>query len=163
MRFWNLSIVRDKSFWPSYYMTGVVQWWRLTLSKGPNRVGVYLPSSQDGNMPSFRKAVSYFTPGRRTRSINPVIMTFQKVQIPISISLQWTCQYEGLPQSKFPTRPTGSKPYITRSDCVYVIEQWRSMAPALTALPAFSQYQCYSCWRWRLLFQLPPTVKCGQW
>jgi hypothetical protein len=32
-------------------------------------------------------------------------------------------KYEGRPQSKFPTRPTGSKPYITRSDCVYVIEQ----------------------------------------
>jgi hypothetical protein len=31
--------------------------------------------------------------------------------------------YEGRPQSKFPTRPTGSKPYITRSDCVYMIEQ----------------------------------------
>jgi hypothetical protein len=72
-------------------------------------------------------------------------------------------KYEGCPQSKFPARPTGSKPYITRSDCMYVIEQWRSMAPALTALLAFSQYQCYSCWRWRLLFQLPPTVKCGQW
>jgi hypothetical protein len=26
-------------------------------------------------------------------------------------------------QSKFPTRPTASKPYIERSDCAYVIEQ----------------------------------------
>jgi hypothetical protein len=31
--------------------------------------------------------------------------------------------YEARPQSKFPTRPTASKPYIARSDCAYVIEQ----------------------------------------
>jgi hypothetical protein len=27
------------------------------------------------------------------------------------------------PQSKFPTRPTASKPYIARNHCTYVIEQ----------------------------------------
>jgi hypothetical protein len=31
--------------------------------------------------------------------------------------------YEAHPQSKFPTRPTASKPYIALSDCAYVIEQ----------------------------------------
>jgi hypothetical protein len=31
--------------------------------------------------------------------------------------------YQARPQSKFPTRPTASKPYIARSDCAYVIEQ----------------------------------------
>jgi hypothetical protein len=31
--------------------------------------------------------------------------------------------YEAGPQSKFPTHPTASKPYIARSDCAYVIEQ----------------------------------------
>jgi hypothetical protein len=43
------------------------------------------------------------------------------------------------PQSRFPTRPTASKPYIARSDCAYVIEQGCSMALVLTVLPAFSQ------------------------
>jgi hypothetical protein len=43
------------------------------------------------------------------------------------------------PQSKFPTRPTASKPYIARSDCAYVIEQSCGIAHALTVLPAFSQ------------------------
>jgi hypothetical protein len=47
--------------------------------------------------------------------------------------------YEARPQSKFPTRPTASKPYIAQSDCAYVIELWCSMAHALTVLPAFSQ------------------------
>jgi hypothetical protein len=31
--------------------------------------------------------------------------------------------YVARPQSKFPTRPTASKPYIARSDCAYAIEQ----------------------------------------
>jgi hypothetical protein len=34
-------------------------------------------------------------------------------------------KYVARPQSKCPTRPTVSKPYIARSDCAYVIEQWR--------------------------------------
>jgi hypothetical protein len=32
-------------------------------------------------------------------------------------------KYVARPQSKFPTRPTASRPYIARSDCTYVIEQ----------------------------------------
>jgi hypothetical protein len=44
------------------------------------------------------------------------------------------CKYEAHPQSKFPTRPTASKPYIARSDCAYVIEQWCSMSHSLTVL-----------------------------
>jgi hypothetical protein len=47
--------------------------------------------------------------------------------------------YVARPQSKFPARPTASKPYIARSDCAYVTEQCCSMAHALTVLPAFSQ------------------------
>jgi hypothetical protein len=47
--------------------------------------------------------------------------------------------YVAHPQSKFPTRPTASKPYIAQSDCVYMIEQWRSVAHALTEFPAFPQ------------------------
>jgi hypothetical protein len=47
--------------------------------------------------------------------------------------------YTARPQSKFPTRPTASRPYIARSDSTYVIEQCCSMAHALTVLPAFSQ------------------------
>jgi hypothetical protein len=47
--------------------------------------------------------------------------------------------YVARPQSKFPTRPTASKPYIARSDCVYMIEQWRSMVYALMEFPAFPQ------------------------
>jgi hypothetical protein len=50
-----------------------------------------------------------------------------------------TSVYVARPQSRFPTRPTASKPYIARSDCAYVIEQWCSMAHALTVLPVFSQ------------------------
>jgi hypothetical protein len=42
------------------------------------------------------------------------------------------------PQSKVPTRPTANKPYIARSDCAYLIEQWCIMAHALTVLHAFS-------------------------
>jgi hypothetical protein len=37
--------------------------------------------------------------------------------------VQNSVMYEARPQSKFPTRPTASKPYIARSDCAYVIEQ----------------------------------------
>jgi hypothetical protein len=48
-------------------------------------------------------------------------------------------EYVARPQSKFPTRPAASKPYIARSDCAYLIEQCCSMAHALTVLPAFSQ------------------------
>jgi hypothetical protein len=56
------------------------------------------------------------------------------------VRLYMLCRrYVARPQSKFPTRPTGSKPYIARSDCAYVIEQCCSMAHALTILPAFSQ------------------------
>jgi hypothetical protein len=47
--------------------------------------------------------------------------------------------YVARPQSKFPTRPTASKPDIERSDCAHVIEQGCSMANALTAFPAFPQ------------------------
>ena len=35
--------------------------------------------------------------------------------------IQTLC-YEASLQSKFPTRPTASKPFIVWSDCVYVIE-----------------------------------------
>jgi hypothetical protein len=48
-------------------------------------------------------------------------------------------KYVACPQSKFPARPTASKPFTARSDCAYVIEQCCSMAHALTVLPAFSQ------------------------
>jgi hypothetical protein len=53
----------------------------------------------------------------------------------------WTLyqSYVARPQSKFPIRPTASKPYIARSDCAYVKGQCCSMAHALTVLPAFSQ------------------------
>jgi hypothetical protein len=48
-------------------------------------------------------------------------------------------KYVAHPQSKFPTLPTASKPYIAQSYCTYVIEQRCSMVHALTVLPAFSQ------------------------
>ena len=37
------------------------------------------------------------------------------------------------------------------------------MTHALAGLPEFSQYHRCSDWRWRLLFQLPPSVNCGLW
>jgi hypothetical protein len=33
------------------------RWLRVALSKGPNKVGVILPSPQDGNRASFRNVV----------------------------------------------------------------------------------------------------------
>jgi hypothetical protein len=39
------------------------------------------------------------------------------------VSAVASAMYVARPQSKFPTRPTASKPYIARSDCAYVIEQ----------------------------------------
>jgi hypothetical protein len=55
------------------------------------------------------------------------------------VDISHSLMYVARPQSKFPTRPTASKPDIARSDCAYVIEQCCSMAHALTVLPAFSQ------------------------
>jgi hypothetical protein len=48
----------------------------LDLSKGSNRVGVSLPSPEDGNEPSFQNGVFLVIQmsGRRTTSINPVIL-----------------------------------------------------------------------------------------
>jgi hypothetical protein len=62
-----------------------------------------------------------------------------KIQIQIQNVIKLHIIYVVRPQSKFPTRPTASKPYIARSDCAYVIEPCCSMAHALTILPAFSQ------------------------
>jgi hypothetical protein len=65
--------------------------------------------------------------------------TFQEADLVGKQLLKYLHMYEARPQSKFPTCPTASKPYIAQSDCSYVIEQWCSMAHALTVLPAFSQ------------------------
>jgi hypothetical protein len=82
----------------------------------------------------------------RTEETNTwhLMMTTSKM---MAVALEWRYEcyqplrpkYVARPQSKFPTRPTDSKPYIARSDCAYVIEQCCSMAHALTVLPAFSQ------------------------
>jgi hypothetical protein len=47
----------------------------LALSKGPNRVGVSLPSPEDGNRSSFRNVVfsSYLEFGTMDKPTNPVI------------------------------------------------------------------------------------------
>jgi hypothetical protein len=37
----------------------IIQWLNLALSKGPSRVGVSLPSPEDGNRSSFRNAVFF--------------------------------------------------------------------------------------------------------
>jgi hypothetical protein len=47
------------------YMTWVVQWFKLALSKGPNRIGVSFPSSEDG----------YYNSGRWAESRDPVILS----------------------------------------------------------------------------------------
>jgi hypothetical protein len=39
------------------YITWVIQWLRLALSKGPNRVGIPLPSPEDRNTSSFQNTV----------------------------------------------------------------------------------------------------------
>jgi hypothetical protein len=54
----------------------VVQWLRLALSKGPNRVGVSPPPSEDGNKSSFRNIVfsSYLEFRAMNKSRKPVIM-----------------------------------------------------------------------------------------
>jgi hypothetical protein len=68
-----------------------------------------------------------------------VVVRGDKTLTSIPLKKAETNIYETRPQSKFPTRPTASKPYIARSDYAYVIEQWCSMAHVLTVLPAFSQ------------------------
>jgi hypothetical protein len=40
--------------------TGVVQWFRLALPKGPNWVGVFPHSIEDGNRASFRNVVFFY-------------------------------------------------------------------------------------------------------
>jgi hypothetical protein len=59
--------------------------------------------------------------------------------LPVRYELDCKYCYVARPQSKFPTRPTASKPYIARSDCAYVTEQGCGMTHALTVLPAISQ------------------------
>jgi hypothetical protein len=53
--------------------------------------------------------------------------TTQRVLLHVSIgycrSIIARKKYEARPQSRFPARPTASKPYIARSDCAYVREQ----------------------------------------
>jgi hypothetical protein len=41
----------------------------------------------------------------------------------VTVHCEQEALYVARPQSKVPTRPTASKPYIARSDCAYVIEQ----------------------------------------
>jgi hypothetical protein len=55
----------------------VGDWFRLALSKGPNRVGVSLSSPEDGNKISFRNIVIYISLNSVwwTKSRNPVILT----------------------------------------------------------------------------------------
>jgi hypothetical protein len=57
-------------------LTGVVQWLRLALSKGPNWVGVFPLTPEDGNRSSFRYVVliSFWNTGRWRKSKNPVIL-----------------------------------------------------------------------------------------
>jgi hypothetical protein len=45
------------STWCQLFVQWVVQWLRLALSKGPNRVGVSLPSPKEGNTFSFQNIV----------------------------------------------------------------------------------------------------------
>jgi hypothetical protein len=54
-----------------------VQWLRLALSKEPNRVGVSLPSPEEGNRSSSRNVVfpSTYDFGRWEKSRNPVILS----------------------------------------------------------------------------------------
>jgi hypothetical protein len=72
-------------------------------------------------------------------SVTKVILTLRKGGCVLYIKHLRFNYYVARPQSKFPTRPTASKPYIARSDCAYLIEKCCSMAHALTVLLAFSQ------------------------
>jgi hypothetical protein len=53
-----------------------VQWLRLVLYKGPNWVGVFCHSPEDGNRSSFRNVVFsiFYNTGRWKKSKNPVIL-----------------------------------------------------------------------------------------
>jgi hypothetical protein len=80
------------SIWPAFWrtcirlrITGVldfvhrrefVQWYKLALFKGPNRVGVTLTSPEGRNRFSFRNVMFYrvIIPGRWTKSRTPVIL-----------------------------------------------------------------------------------------
>jgi hypothetical protein len=48
----------------------------VALSKGPNRVGVSVPSPEEGKRSSFRNVVipSIYNSGRWTKSRNPLIL-----------------------------------------------------------------------------------------
>jgi hypothetical protein len=76
---WTLSIVwnskcKKTQRFRNWIFRCLGQWLRLALSKGANRVGVSLPSPEDGNRSSFRNVVfpSIYNSGRRTKSRNPV-------------------------------------------------------------------------------------------
>jgi hypothetical protein len=53
----------------------LIQWLRLALSEGPNRVGVSFPSPEERNRFSFGNvSSSIWNSGRRAKSRNPVIL-----------------------------------------------------------------------------------------
>jgi hypothetical protein len=62
---------------------------RLALSKGPNRVGVSLPSHEARKTSGFRNVVFVviYKFGRWTKSTDPVILTSYYLNIPASVQL----------------------------------------------------------------------------
>jgi hypothetical protein len=56
--FFLLALIGLRCLYSLVFLTWVVQWLRLALSKGPNRVGVS-PSPEDGNRSSFRNVVFF--------------------------------------------------------------------------------------------------------
>jgi hypothetical protein len=106
LHFWTLSIIRNSKYYKllhllslswcqvlisRYSMTRLVQWLRLDLSKGPNRVGVFLLSSEDGRRSSVRSFVfsGIYNSGRWKKSRNAAILGVNQVDGVIYDS----CQY----------------------------------------------------------------------
>jgi hypothetical protein len=70
------------------------------------------------NLPPTNRAKARYKKALFRGQHDPNLQPIQSVQ-----SICKLARYEARPQSKFPTRPTASKPYIARSDCAYLIEQ----------------------------------------
>jgi hypothetical protein len=78
---WTHSIAR--CFYDLCYMTRVVQGLKLALSNGPNILGVFLPSHEDGNRASIRNAMfsSFWNSGRRMKFRTQVILNVRNGMI----------------------------------------------------------------------------------
>ena len=84
------------------------------------------------------------------------------LEIPITLpphnSLSFS-KYEGSQQSKFPTRPRASKPFIARSDCVYVRDRILTSHDACTS-GTYRDFTVASLQRLKMEALIPAPANC---